>query len=357
MICLRNARVRSWVGDPDSCAGGPASRSRPCSRNRTRFETSFTNCISWVADRGYLLVQPDQKRPAPPQGIVVGLPVRRAVAGRFRLCHARTLNLPDWRRESSGSRVLQQRRTAGIRRPPAPADLFLPHPRRARRACPTPACHAAAVGPLWHPSTRRLRMRRPLCPPPAEDRWGGVRRPRSRHPPGRASSVRSDPRRGNRVVIGQAGRRLRADGVGMQGHIGIDYPGLDEYEAAIEAYHGAGVKVMVTELDISALPSPWGNAGANISDTITYRKEENPYPNGLPRNIQSEWEKRYTDFFALFLKHHDKISRVTLWGVSDIDSWKNDFPVKGRTDYPLLFDRQYKAKPVVGELIKMAEEN
>ncbi len=160
-----------------------------------------------------------------------------------------------------------------------------------------------------------------------------------------------------RLVKSIKKKGIRIDGVGMQGHIGIDYPGLDEYEAAIEAYHGAGVKVMVTELDISALPSPWGNAGANISDTITYRKEENPYPNGLPKNIQSEWEKRYTDFFALFLKHHDKISRVTLWGVSDIDSWKNDFPVKGRTDYPLLFDRQYKAKPVVGELIKMAEEN
>jgi len=150
---------------------------------------------------------------------------------------------------------------------------------------------------------------------------------------------------------------LRIDGVGMQGHIGMDYPGIGEYEEAILAYSGAGVKVMVTELDISALPSPSKNVGANISDTIAYQKEVNPYVEGLPREVESEWENRYKEFFALFLKHHDKISRVTLWGVTDGDSWKNDFPVRGRTDYALLFDRRYQPKPIVGELIKMAEQN
>lgn len=150
---------------------------------------------------------------------------------------------------------------------------------------------------------------------------------------------------------------IRVDGIGMQGHIGMDYPSIAEYEAAIEAYASAGVKVMVTELEISPLPSPSQNMGANISDTIAYRKEVNPYVDGLPVNIQVEWENRYKDIFGLFLKHHDKISRVTLWGVTDADSWKNDFPVRGRTDYPLLFDRQYQPKPIVSELIEMAEAN
>lgn len=149
---------------------------------------------------------------------------------------------------------------------------------------------------------------------------------------------------------------IRIDGVGMQAHVGLDYPSIDEYEAAIEAYNNAGVKVMITEFDISALPSPSKNVGANISDTLAYQKEMNPYVDGLPANVQAEWEKRYTDFFSLFLKHEDKISRVTFWGVTDGDSWKNDFPVKGRTDYPLLFDRQYKVKPLVAEIIKMTEE-
>lgn len=146
---------------------------------------------------------------------------------------------------------------------------------------------------------------------------------------------------------------LRIDAVGMQGHMGMDYPTLEEYEETIEAYHKAGVKVMITEWDISALPLASRTVGANISDTVAYKKEINPYVEGLPESVQSEWEKRYIDFFKLFLEHQDKISRVTLWGVSDAVSWKNNYPVTGRTDYPLLFDRQYKPKPVVDSIINL----
>ncbi len=57
------------------------------------------------------------------------------------------------------------------------------------------------------------------------------------------------------------------------------------------------------------------------------------------------------DFFNLFIENSDHIIRVTMWGVSDGDSWKNGFPVRGRTDYPLLFDRDHNPKPVVTQLI------
>lgn len=151
-------------------------------------------------------------------------------------------------------------------------------------------------------------------------------------------------------------RGIRIDGVGMQAHVGMDTPSMDEYEKAILTYSNAGVKVNITELEISALPSPWGSS-ANVSDTVAYQKEMNPYTKGLPNEVEMKWEKRYLDFFALFLKHKDKIRRVTLWGVTDKQSWKNDFPVKGRTDYPLLFDRKDQEKPVVQKIIKLAEKN
>jgi GH35 family endo-1,4-beta-xylanase len=51
----------------------------------------------------------------------------------------------------------------------------------------------------------------------------------------------------------------------------------------------------------------------------------------------------------LYLKHADKITRVTAWGVADSDSWKNDWPMEGRTDYPLLFDRNHQPKPFLKE--------
>lgn len=149
---------------------------------------------------------------------------------------------------------------------------------------------------------------------------------------------------------------IRIDGVGMQAHVEMNSPTMAEYENAIVKYAASGVKINITELDISALPVPKGQSGANIADTFAYNKEINPYVNGLPRDVEEKWENRYADFFSLFLKHKDKIRRVTLWGVTDSQSWKNDFPVKGRTDYPLFFDRNCNAKPVVEKIIKLAEK-
>jgi endo-1,4-beta-xylanase len=151
-------------------------------------------------------------------------------------------------------------------------------------------------------------------------------------------------------------RGIRIDAVGMQGHVGMDSPDLDEYRAAIEAYTSAGVKIAVTELDISALPSRRPDIGANIADTEAYRKEMNPYTEGLPESVSKAWNERMADFFRLFLDYPGKVSRVTVWGVTDGDSWKNGFPMRGRTDYPLLFDRQYEAKPVVRQIVTMAKQ-
>lgn len=149
---------------------------------------------------------------------------------------------------------------------------------------------------------------------------------------------------------------IRIDGIGMQGHIGLDNPSLDAYEEAVIAYANEGVNVMVTELDMSILPNPRRDVGADISTNFEYQQELNPYTNGVvPQEKQDEWDARMLAFFELFLKHSDDISRVTLWGVSDGDSWKNDFPVRGRTDYPLLFDRNYQPKPVVEKIIKKAK--
>lgn len=147
---------------------------------------------------------------------------------------------------------------------------------------------------------------------------------------------------------------IRIDGVGMQGHVGLDSPTLADYKAAIDAYTALGVKVMITEFELSALPSPRFNVGANISDTEAYRKEMNPYVEALPDSVSDVWSKRMLEYFTLFLDNSDKVSRVTMWGVTDGDSWKNNFPMRGRTDYPLLFDRNYKAKPVVQSIIDEA---
>ena len=148
---------------------------------------------------------------------------------------------------------------------------------------------------------------------------------------------------------------VKIDGIGMQGHFTMDFPTLEEFEKSLLAFSELGVKVMITELDLGVLPNPKEDVGANISDTFEYERELNPYTEGLPDSVYMAWSNRINDFFELFLKHHDKISRVTLWGISDANSWKNDWPIKGRTDYPLLFDRDYQPKAIVKQIIGIVQ--
>lgn len=152
-----------------------------------------------------------------------------------------------------------------------------------------------------------------------------------------------------KLVNSLKAKGLRIDAVGMQGHMGMDYPTIEDFEASMLAFAGTGVKVMITEWDMSALPTV--KRSANISDTVTFRKAMNPYPEALPDSVSAVWNARMKAFFNLFLKHADIVERVTAWGVSDGDSWKNNFPVRGRKEYPLLFERNYEMKPFLKELI------
>lgn len=146
-------------------------------------------------------------------------------------------------------------------------------------------------------------------------------------------------------------RGIRIDGIGMQAHVGMTNPTIEEYQATINDYANAGVKVLVTEFDLSPLPEPRRMGGANLADREAYRKEIDPYTEGLPEDVKLAWNNRMMDFFHLFLDNSDHMLRVTMWGVSDGDSWKNNFPARGRTDYPLLFDRDHQPKDVVNQLI------
>lgn len=157
-----------------------------------------------------------------------------------------------------------------------------------------------------------------------------------------------------RIVNELKGKGLRIDAVGMQSHIGMDYPDFTEYEKSIEAFGAAGCKVMITELEMSALPTVhWG---ANISDDVELQEKYNPYADGLPEEVSEEWNDRMATVLDICKRHSDIVSRVTWWGVQDGESWKNDFPMHGRTDYPLLFDRNYNLKPFMVKELAATKE-
>ena len=148
-----------------------------------------------------------------------------------------------------------------------------------------------------------------------------------------------------RLVKRLLDKGVQVDAIGMQGHWGLDYPTIEEAEASILAFAELGVQVMITELDISVLPDPEQWRGADISMNVEAQQAINPYTEGLPDSVQQQLADRYAELFQLFLKHSDKISRVTFWGTHDGHSWKNNWPVRRRLDYPLLFDRDYQPKP------------
>jgi len=137
---------------------------------------------------------------------------------------------------------------------------------------------------------------------------------------------------------------VRIDGVGIQGHWHLGKVPFKDIEESIKEFSALGIKVMFTELDISVLPSPWDNTSAEVSLRAAENPKMNPYVNGLPDSVSQQLAKDYEELFKLFLKYKDHISRITFWGVNDGQSWLNGWPIRGRTNYPLLFDRQYQPK-------------
>lgn len=146
-------------------------------------------------------------------------------------------------------------------------------------------------------------------------------------------------------------KNIRIDAIGMQGHYSLNFPKIEAFEASIKRFTSLGIKVMITELDVSVLPR--ASASAEITERENFNDKFNPYTEALPQNVEQQQAERYNEIFGVLLKHKDNISRVTFWGVNDGNSWKNNHPIKGRTDYPLLFDRQNRPKMAYDILTKI----
>ncbi|MBC7784897.1 MAG: endo-1,4-beta-xylanase [Burkholderiales bacterium] len=140
---------------------------------------------------------------------------------------------------------------------------------------------------------------------------------------------------------------LRVDAVGIQGHWQLKHPAAQVIEDAIRAFAAEGVKVHVTELDIDVLPRT--RQGAEITDTE--KEGANPYVAGLPADIAGAQGDRYRSLFEVFVKFPGVVTRITFWGSHDGNTWLNDWPVRGRTNHPLLWDRQLQPKPAFDGVI------
>jgi endo-1,4-beta-xylanase len=171
-------------------------------------------------------------------------------------------------------------------------------------------------------------------------------------------SVENEAKRRGAIALIQ---KLKAQGVpitgiGLQGHNKMDWPTIEQQDATIAAFEQLGIKVMITELDVDVLPPAMRQQSAEVSLNVEAQARLNPYANGLPNEMQQALAKRYADLFSVYRKHRGVVTRVTFWGVTDGDSWLNNWPVRGRTSYPLLFDRDGKPKAAFDSVIGVARQ-
>jgi endo-1,4-beta-xylanase len=152
---------------------------------------------------------------------------------------------------------------------------------------------------------------------------------------------------------------IRIDGVGIQGHWGLNFPKNEYVKAAIDTFAALGVKVMITELDIDVLPlTKEGQIIGKSLQEPQFQLEEfetflDPYKDGLPKEVENQQTARYKELMQIFYDKRDKIDRVTFWGLHDGMSWKNGYPIPNRTNYPLLFYRDKTPKPAYKAILEI----
>lgn len=127
-------------------------------------------------------------------------------------------------------------------------------------------------------------------------------------------------------------------GIGMQGHWNIYGPPLDEIRQAIELYASLDMELHITELDLSMF---------QFED----RRTDLLVPTEQMVELQ---EQRYVDIFSLFREYQDIITSVTFWGAADNYTWLDNFPVRGRKNWPFLFDGDLQPKQAFWRVIREA---
>lgn len=125
-------------------------------------------------------------------------------------------------------------------------------------------------------------------------------------------------------------------GIGLQAHWNLEDPHLDEIRQAIEKYASLGLKLHLTELDLSMFK--FEDRRKDISEPTEEMLEKQA--------------RRYEQIFALLREYKDVIDCVTFWGIADDYTWLDNFPVVGRKNWPFLFDEQHLPKLSFWRVVK-----
>jgi endo-1,4-beta-xylanase len=138
------------------------------------------------------------------------------------------------------------------------------------------------------------------------------------------------PRKLQRVLVmvdDFLARGVPIDGVGFQMHVDTATPTLEALRASFAEVVRRGLKVKITELDVSV----------NQDKLFTE----------LDAETAELQRRRYADIVQAYIDTVPAAQRggITLWGITDGDSWIPGF--HKRPDWPLLFTAGFEAKPAL----------
>ena len=149
----------------------------------------------------------------------------------------------------------------------------------------------------------------------------------------------------------------RVDGVGMQQHH-FAAPDYDEIKRSIEIYAALGLRIHVTELDVSMMATfNSGNTRLKPGDSgfAEYIQEA---MKATPEKL-AKIDEIYVKLFEIYRSYADVIECVTTWGIADDWTWLDFFGMNRNMprikQHPLLFDVDGRPKPCVYSLIDAAE--
>jgi len=121
--------------------------------------------------------------------------------------------------------------------------------------------------------------------------------------------------------------------VGLQAHWSVYEPDQQDLVATIKKFSSLGLKVQITELDVSVYPWEKNRRILRQGETGAYTPD-----------LEKKQEAKYAEIFKIFRKYRNVITGVTFWNISDRHTWLDDYPVAGRKNYPLLFDQNFEPK-------------
>jgi endo-1,4-beta-xylanase len=144
-----------------------------------------------------------------------------------------------------------------------------------------------------------------------------------------------------KMIKGLLDKKVPIHGVGLQAHWSIFSPTEQELRQSIEKFSSLGLQVQFTELDISVYQSEHSRRDRRADESDTFTPE-----------MEAKQIEQYKMVFKVFREYKDKVTGVTFWNVSDKSSWLDNFPVRGRKNYPLLFDQNFKPKKAYWEVVR-----